>query len=206
MIDNDVATTWGRGRVAEEAVRRFLRSKGELVLPVADCGAGKAALFGGATRADTLIAPDIMTSSAGQTRFWEVKWKAKEDWTRFLNRAETGVDEHNFQHYQRVQKETGIAVWLIFLHAQQDTVLAAPVSDLALIGRHAKMDGSKGGMRFFPCRDLLQLGSCAELLAGRTLPRIPDADERIPMYQPRSGVVSSPVVFAKPRQARLAGF
>jgi len=106
--------TMGEGPIA-----CWLMEKGSAILPVyekqIDTGKGPQ-LF---TAADSFAAPDLLafTPNFGPI-FVEAKYKTVFTWYRSGRAWTTGIDSHHYEHYQQVQKRTGLPVWLLFFHQQ----------------------------------------------------------------------------------------
>lgn len=105
------------GRLAESAIVRWLRSKGNSVITVYEIEHknGLGPRFLGSTKA--YVAPDVLVFKGNGKVLWcETKHKTVFSWYRIGRCWETGIDAHHFADYRRVAEETGLPVWLVFLH------------------------------------------------------------------------------------------
>lgn len=147
-----------RARIIEMAVAAWLMSRGWRVLPVYDYTGlkeDKAPKLQAADIAEALVMPDLFVARQGAAHFVEVKWKQHADWTRITRRLETGISLRLWNHYQRVQQETGLAVWILFVHDDESEIRGATLDRLAPMMR--RYDGPKmgrDGMAFFPWNEI----------------------------------------------------
>src|SRR5690606_19184807 len=105
------------GRLAESAIVRWLRSKGYAVITVYEIEHknGLGPRFLGSSRA--YVAPDVLVFKGDGKVLWcETKHKTVFSWYRIGQCWETGIDARHFEDYKRVGEETGLPVWLVFLH------------------------------------------------------------------------------------------
>jgi hypothetical protein len=155
------------GRQAEKAVAAWLMGRGMRILPVYDYSGldeGKAPKLTAAEEADSLVLPDLLSAKAGRSIWVEVKFKEHADFTYKTGRLETGISKRLWEHYQRVQAETGFPVWLVFAHLREDELRGAPISKLrekSRIYEGTKM--GKNGMVFFDYRALRILAKLSEI-------------------------------------------
>lgn len=107
------------GQVAESRIARWIRGRGQAVLPVYDIeyetGKGPRLFLGVDTK---LVAPDLAVFARGRVIWVEVKHKTAFSWGYTRRRWETGIDLHHYEDYLRVMDETELPVWLLFLHPQ----------------------------------------------------------------------------------------
>jgi len=150
------------GREYELLVAGWLKRRGFLILPVYDysgLGENKSPKLQAANDADSLVVPDLLIAQAQKGTKWvEVKFKARADFTRKTQRMETGIALRLWRHYHEVKAATGLPVWLMFCHAEEDEIRGAEIADLASAVR--VYDGRKmgrGGMAFFPVEALRRL-------------------------------------------------
>lgn len=156
-----------RGRVYEVAVSRWLQAvRGYHTLPVFDFnGLGAPHIDG--LQADgtheTLTAPDILACKAGTWAWFEVKLKACAPLHRISNTRVTGLPLRNWQHYLAVRAATITPVWLIFVHLEEQEVMAGEIGALSAhnIDTAATMDN--GGTVFFQYDKLYRLMSLKTL-------------------------------------------
>lgn len=107
------------GQMAESKIARWLKSRGNVILPVYDIeyetGKGpRLALPDG-----WLIAPDLLVFKA-KTIFWcECKHKTVFSWHRLTQRWVTGIDLRHYLDYLKVSDDISLPVWLFFLHESE---------------------------------------------------------------------------------------
>lgn len=158
------------GRRAEKAVGRWLMSRGWLILPVYDysgLGERKAPKLVAAQALASLVVPDLLACRKGLMRWAEVKWKLRADWTRSTQRKETGISKRLWLQYFEVHEQSGLEVWIVFVHQSEGEVRGASLWDLvALTPRY--YDGGKmgrGGMVFFPYDRIPLLAQLSDVFA-----------------------------------------
>lgn len=146
------------GREIEKAIGQWLMERGQRILPVYDYSGlaeGKAPKFTAAVQSDSLVLPDLLGIKNGKSTWFEVKFKDRADFTHNTARLETGISKRLWDHYQKVEKESGLPVWLIFAHKQEDELRGDAI---AALKRTARIyDGGKmghAGMVFFDYRAL----------------------------------------------------
>ena len=102
------------GQIGEGAIARWLRRRGAHVLPAyekeIDSGKGPR-LFGPDGQ---LVTPDLFVFPYLQ--FIEAKSKSVFSWYHKTGEWLTGIDLNHYADYQKVERDTGRAVWLFFLH------------------------------------------------------------------------------------------
>ena len=104
------------GQAGESAIARWLISRGHSVLPVYEkiVNEGKGPqLFTGLGQ---LISPDLMSIRNGKPLWIEAKHKDAFTWYRIKQVFETGIDMRHYNDYLRVSEQTGVQLWLMFLH------------------------------------------------------------------------------------------
>lgn len=156
------------GRVTEILIAAWLRGRGWKVLPAYEFtglqGDKAPKLLG---NPESLISPDLLGIFNGSAKWFEVKWKQSSDFTRITQRQETGIPLHHWRDYLQVKKESGLEVYLIFAHEQQNEVLGQELEKLAAFDPReyggSKMD--RGGMVFFSCDWFVRLCTLSELRA-----------------------------------------
>lgn len=127
--------------------------KGYRILPVYDYSGldqKKAPKLTAIVQSDSLVLPDLLSAKAGSSRWVEVKFKNSASFTRCTKRLETGISRKLWNHYQKVEIETGIPVYLVFAHKIENEVRCAPIS--ALVGTERVYSGTimgYHGMVFF---------------------------------------------------------
>lgn len=106
------------GHIAESAIARWLRNRGRLVLPVYDIeyetGKGQRVFAAGAAQ---FCAPDLMVFGGREPVQWiEAKHKTVFTWYRKKQQWQTGIDLNHWRDYLAVRAQTGVPVWILFLH------------------------------------------------------------------------------------------
>lgn len=143
-------------RQIEMAVGAWLIRRGWSVLPVYDYSGladGKAPKLDNG--AGGIVTPDLLASKAGETRWVEVKFKARADWTHLTQRLETGINLRLWNHYKTILAETGIDVWLVFVHEAEDLVCGQNMTWLSQRAReYTGKKMGRDGMVFFPLGEL----------------------------------------------------
>ena len=141
-----------RGRSGECVFAGWFRQRGCFVIPSYDYSGedgDKAPKMDDANL--SLVIPDLDVAKAG-TRWWvEVKTKWKADFYRKGRRLEHGISKRHYEHYLRVQRESGTPVWLCIYEERDGYLLGARLDDLGPYGREYR--GSKmgwDGMIFWP--------------------------------------------------------
>ena len=93
-----------------------------------------------------VILPDILiegidTFGPDKTGIYvEVKMKSEPTLHRISGDLTTGFPEHQFEHYQEVQRLTGKDVFVVFIHQSLGTVTWAPLDHLAERIHHRATD------------------------------------------------------------------
>ena len=104
-----------RGRIAEGEIARWLRERGNNVMPVyeIEIGHGKGPQF--YTSDSSMAAPDLLV--IGKNTLWlEAKTKTVFTWHRISKQWVTGIDLNHYEDYKQVQEYSGWPVWLLFRH------------------------------------------------------------------------------------------
>lgn len=109
------------GVIGEGIIARWLRARGHCVLPayekVIDDQKGPR-LY---TPSQKLVAPDMLVFRGGNQLWIEAKTKTRFSWYARGGYFVTGINERHFLDYVEVERETGLSVWLLFLHRYADT-------------------------------------------------------------------------------------
>lgn len=109
------------GIVGEGQIATWLRRRGHCVLPayekVIDDQKGPR-LY--SPTAD-LVAPDMLVFRDGRQMWIEAKTKTRFSWYGLGKYFVTGLNYRHYLDYLQVEKETGLAVWILFLHRNGDT-------------------------------------------------------------------------------------
>lgn len=155
------------GREIEKAVAVWLMKRGQLILPVYDYSGlaeGKAPKFTADCQSRSLVLPDLLGAKAGNSAWFEVKFKNRADFTRKTARFETGISKRLWEHYQRVESESGFPVWLIFAHKQENELRGDSIASLR--GSERIYKGYKmghAGMVFFDYKKLKLLAKLSSV-------------------------------------------
>lgn len=135
-LTGDALFEWGEE--GEHRIARLLMLRGCVVAPLYQYTKSSApvAMWWSSGKPVTGVLPDLSCWKGGEFFFVEVKRKTR--WTLWEGRRETGCDWRLFQQYLRIRQETGVPVWLFFVHeddghpkARPTGVYAAPLSRLA---------------------------------------------------------------------------
>lgn len=112
-----------RSRKAERAISCWLQQRGWRVLAAYDYSGlsdDKPPRLEGTPK--SLVVPDLLTARK-KLCFWiEVKCKTEASYTYITGRMETGLNFRLWDHYQQVMNETGIPVWIFFVHDEEDEI------------------------------------------------------------------------------------
>jgi len=167
----------------EIAVAAYLMMRGWLILPVYDysgLGEGKPPKLTARESEDSLICPDLLCAKNGLIRWCEVKYKERCDWTRVVQRRETGINKRLWEHYQQVEQATGIATWIVFAHGQENELRRGLLSLLARPGHHRLYLGDKmgkDGMVFFSYDELSLICPLSDIIDLSTITGVRCQDE-----------------------------
>jgi len=104
------------GQLGESIIARWLRSRGNYVLPAyqVEIHHGKGPrVF---TPDGKLIAPDMLAFCREKLIWVEAKHKTRFTWYRRKQRWETGIDVRHWHDYLKVREQLDLEVWLMFLH------------------------------------------------------------------------------------------
>lgn len=126
-----------------------------------------------------IVVPDLFGCKAGGSAWFEIKYKSHADETFMRARRvdpncplETGIDRHLWQHYLKVRDESGLEVWLVFIHRKEGEVRAASITELREPDRHRIAGGmGRGGMAFFSWNHLRFVARYVDVLREEPLLR-----------------------------------
>lgn len=103
------------GQAGESAIARWLRKRGNTVLPVyekiIDNGKGPRLFMPDRV----LIAPDLLVLRTQDAYWVEAKRKRAFTWHRITRQWVTGIDLHHYRDYCQVDECSPFPVWLLFL-------------------------------------------------------------------------------------------
>lgn len=185
-VATNFAQSLAVGQLGESLIAQWLRAKGWHVLPAyekeIDNGKGPRLFLATGSEASELITPDLFIMKAGQFLWVEAKHKTTFTWYGKGGYWTTGVDRRHFADYVRVQGETAVDVWLLFLHREcitrPDDVRkwgAPPECPTGLFGRninflnshqsHESPDWGPSGMIYWrPFDHLLKIAELNDVL------------------------------------------
>ena len=166
------------GLAGESVIARWLRNRGNTVLPVyekiIDEGKGPQLYLPG----DAVIAPDLLTFNGERALWVEAKHKTAFTWHRITGRWVTGIDLRHYDDYLRVNRETPWPVWLLFLHDGGQAKDSPPDSPSGLFGNslgylsehenHRHANWGKSGMVYWALESLQLLCPVQELRMDAT--------------------------------------
>jgi hypothetical protein len=147
MTEFELSRDYQFGRIGEGVIARWFRRRGHAVLPVyeKEISDGKGPrLF---MPKGQLIAPDMaiflskMVSPDMRVMFVEAKRKSAFTQLRKANRYgvcgawQTGIDERHYEDYCKVETQTGVPVWLLFLQEGGQAKDSPPDSPSGLYGQ-----------------------------------------------------------------------
>lgn len=164
----------GFGQVGESAIARWMRRRGNYILPVyekeIDSGKGPR-LFGPSGQ---LIAPDMFVFGGPEPKWVEAKHKTAFSWHRKTKSWVTGIDLRHYEDYLAVDERTPWAVWLLFLQKggqakdspakSPSGLFGNPISYLRDHENHRHSAWAKG-MVYWACRSLKLLASLEDMHA-----------------------------------------
>ena len=114
------ADSLSSGQLGESLIAQWLRRRGWHVLPAyekeIDNGKGPRLFMASDTNKAQLIAPDLLAMRSGKFMWVEAKHKTRFSWYGIGGYWVTGVDRRHFEDYCAVTDDTGLDVWLLFLH------------------------------------------------------------------------------------------
>lgn len=174
----------GYGQAGEALIARWLRSRGHAVLPayekIIDTRKGPR-LFMPLGRTN-LVAPDLLVFRSKGLLWVEAKHKTAFSWHRNTERWVTGIDLHHYKDYRNIMLQTGLQVWLLFLHEGGQAKDSLP-SPAGLFGNslkylcenenHRHGNWGRHGMVYWAIGELRKLAEVDELLALKTQVGIP---------------------------------
>jgi hypothetical protein len=119
------ADSLSSGQLGESLIAQWLRRRGWHVLPAYEKEInnrkGPRLFMAHGGEDAQLIAPDLFTMRGNDFRWIEAKHKTHFSWYNIGRRFETGIDLRHYRDYCRVADATGVDVWLMFLHRDENT-------------------------------------------------------------------------------------
>lgn len=173
------------GQMGESLIARWQRRQGRNVLPVYEKVnndyKGPRLFMAEGAPAPQLIAPDMLVMGEGAFLWIEAKHKSRFTWYAKHLRFTTGIDLRHYEDYCAVEAQTGLPVWLMFLHTEGTTSSyeiqhygAPPTCPTGLFGNqvsvlqamepdHISHQFGAGGMIFWNLDQLTKLATLEEI-------------------------------------------
>lgn len=186
------------GQVGESLIARWKRRQGSHVLPVYEKAnndyKGPRIFMAEGAHVPQLIAPDMLVMGQGTFLWIEAKQKSRFTWYAKHKRFTTGIDLRHYNDYCAVEAETGLPVWLMFLHTEGTTspyeiknYHAPPTCPTGLFGNkvsvlqtmepdHISYEFGAGGMIFWHLGQLIKLATLEEIYGTEPIPASPVAN------------------------------
>jgi len=154
------------GKTGESQISKWLLSRGASVLPIYEIAENQfkgPAMYSGDA---TIIAPDMMVFSEGKITFVEAKHKNAFSWHRKTKTWNTGIDLHHYREYIKIQENTWVPIWLMFLHrggAAKDSLVSPAglfgnsLEKLMRTEHHRHSNHGKSGMVYWEKDSLIKL-------------------------------------------------
>ncbi len=167
-MQRNFASALAAARLVERRVSAWLMANNFRVLPLYEGFAGpqedKAPKLIARDANGSLVVPDLLVARRASFKWVEVKWKAETTLHRLSGRWETGINQRLWNDYRAVKAETGLEVWLLFVHEKEGELRG---DEIEVLGRCCRIyDGTKmgsGGMVFFPWDSLRKVARLDEL-------------------------------------------
>ena len=162
------------GQAGETVIARWLRSRGNYVLPVyekvIDSGKGPRLFAPGNGR---IVAPDLFVYKTKDAIWVEAKRKTAFSWHRKTKKWVTGIDLHHYNEYCKIDDAGPFPVWLLFLHEGGQAKDSPPNSPAGLFGNklgalrrcenHRHKNWGKTGMVYWSVDSLILMARLSEL-------------------------------------------
>lgn len=183
------------GQLGESLIARWQRRQGCSVLPAYDKEnndfKGPRLFMAEGAPVAQLIAPDMLVMGQGKFLWIEAKHKSRFTWYAKNRRFTTGIDLRHYKDYCAVEAETGLPVWLMFLHTEGTTSPdeikrygAPPTCPTGLFGNqvgvlqamepdHISHEFGAGGMIFWHLGQLDKLATLEEVYGTEPIPANP---------------------------------
>ncbi len=130
MIPQQFAAQRKRSKVYEIAFSQWLQQRGYYILPAYDYSGwqdAKAPKLQCGTAG--LVMPDLLACKDGKMQWFEVKLKDRADLHRKSGALCTGFAYRHYCDYLEVAYITGIPIWMVFIHEQENVVLTCEIGD-----------------------------------------------------------------------------
>lgn len=171
------------GRFGENVVARWLRARGNAILPIRDIDmrdVWKGPRMTGPEGVELVTTDWLVTNTANRKMVYiEVKNKTAFTWHRISNEWVTGIDQRYLDHYLIVRGQSSIELWLLFLHLSEKPsrmdlnhgcpdqcptgLFGQEISLLADAVHHTHANWGKGGMVYWGASALRRLATLADL-------------------------------------------
>lgn len=144
--------SFSKGYRAETILAQVLRADGYYVVILADNQERGQNGAPGARNGDQFITlPDFQILKRGHIAYAEIKFKSEATWTRTLQQEDHGIGLLKWKMYQRIERESGLPVYLFIYEGDSGAVLYNRLQNLAKVARFSDTDKmDRGGMVFFP--------------------------------------------------------
>lgn len=128
--DRDFGEDLRLGKIVEEIVAAFLRSRGYFVTDVCALPAPDHAGPRTSTASESIILADLDCSKEGKRVWVETKGENVSAFNERLEEFVHGIRATYWPHYNRLSQVTGTPVWLVFLEVKAGKLLMANISTL----------------------------------------------------------------------------
>jgi hypothetical protein len=150
----------------EDMFRRWAWARGNYVLPTSEYSGfhdDKAPRLEAPPGSESLVLPDFLLARERRSMFVELKYKQKAVTWRKTGQRRTGFARRLFEHYQTVESVTGLPVYVLFMHEEEDEIRGQYLKQLEPIRQEHEVAGFSR-MVFF---DYVALPVVAKLSAVR---------------------------------------
>lgn len=123
--------------------------------------------------AGSISTPDFQVFDGVAPPYWvEVKYKTRADYTRYLNRYDTGLDAHHWEHYNHLHLVSyGAEVFIVFAHEEEDTVTFDAMTRLCRPCSFQREGKDRGhDMIYWHLEELTHAGKLSAIRAGKYPP------------------------------------
>lgn len=159
--DDEFRANLALGRQWETAVASWLLSRGWRLMPdyAGDNTAGAPKLRGGK---EGTVLPDILGAERGAMKYVEVKYRSRSVDFHLIGQRVTGkIEERLWNEYLRIEQDTGIPVWLVFVQRAERELVGAPLKHIARFSHRGVGDGA--GFLYIEYECLDRLASFADI-------------------------------------------
>ena len=167
MSSQEFEAKLGFGLAGESVIARFLRGRGNAVLPayekIIDTGKGPRLFMPNGV----LVAPDFLVWKGMRALWIEAKSKTAFTWYRIGERWTTGIDLRHYRDYLNVAYQSPFPIWVLFLQGfgtAKDSPPNMPLPQPGLYGNdllylrdhesHQSDNWGKSGMVYWSVDDL----------------------------------------------------